>query len=181
MPISHWFDLAYDTPSMMSPDSTLTWLQMWAEREFGVEVAQDTAKVMNTYGMLAGRRKFELVAPSTYSVINYNEAETILGQWKNLTNDAQAIHDKLESSAQAAFFEMVLHPALAGYTVHEIYVLAAMNNIYAQQRRTSANTLAQNVMTAFNTDANITNRYHSLLGGKWNHMMDQTHLGYDYW
>ena len=23
--------------------------------------------------------------------------------------------------------------------------------------------------------------YHTLLGGKWNHILDQTHLGYDYW
>ena len=162
---------------MLSPDSTLSWLQMWAEREFGSEIAQDTAKFMNTYGMLVGTRKFELVTPATYSVINYNEAETVLAQWNNLTNDAQAIYDKLDPSAQAAFVEMVLHPAMAGYTVHEIHILAAMNNVYAQQWRTSTNNLAQQVMSAFNADANITKRYHNLLDGKWNHIMDQTHLG----
>ena len=32
-------------------------LRLWAAREFGPEVAEATADVMNTYGMLAARRK----------------------------------------------------------------------------------------------------------------------------
>ena len=57
VPISHFFDLAYDTPSMSSPDSTAKWLKSWAAREFGAEVAGTTASVMDKYGMLAARRK----------------------------------------------------------------------------------------------------------------------------
>ena len=41
--------------------------------------------------------------------------------------------------------------------------------------------MAGQVLQAFSQDAAITKIYHSLLGGKWNHILDQTHLGYDYW
>jgi len=36
-------------------------------------------------------------------------------------------------------------------------------------------------MKRFNDDHKLTEEYHKLLDGKWNHMMDQTHYGYNYW
>jgi len=184
VPINHFFDLAYDMPSFSAPDSTLAWLNMWATREFGAEVANATANVRNTYSMLAARRKYEIIDPSVYSLINYNEAENVLGQWQNMTNAAQTIYNSLSPQAQPAFFELVLHPCMAGYTVNLIHITAARNNLYGMQRRTSTNMVAQDALNAFNMDHNITTRYHMLLNGKWNHMMDQTHLGYNlptYW
>ena len=91
---------------------------------------------MNTYGMLAARRKFELLDPTVYSTMNYLEAETVLGQWKDLMDQAQRVHDGLPSAMQPSFFEMVLQPAMAGYTVDQIHIMAALNNVYAEQRRT---------------------------------------------
>ncbi|MCJ1436841.1 hypothetical protein MMC27_006223 [Xylographa pallens] len=181
VPINHFFDMAYNMPAMSSPDSTMTWLVQWAEREFGTAAANATANAMNTYGMLAGRRKFELVDPSTYSVNNYNEAQNVLAEWSDLVNQAQGIYNSLPAVSQPSFFELLLQPALSGYTLHQIHITAAMNNVYAEQRRTSANTLAQQALSAFNQDYAITQRYHTLLNGKWNHILDQTHLGYDYW
>lgn len=181
VPINHFFDLAYDMPNWSSPKSSTQWLQAWASRDFGSAVAQEVASIMNTYGMLAGRRKYELVDPSTYSLINYNEADTVLEQWQNLTTRAQNVYNSLSAAAQPAFFELVLHPCSAAYTLYNIHISSAKNNLYAQQRRTSANTWATQTLNLFNQDHQITQRYHDLLGGKWNHMMDQTHLGYDWW
>jgi hypothetical protein len=45
----------------------------------------------------------------------------------------------------------------------------------------STNTLAADVKAAYANDAVIQKRYHSLLNGKWNHMMDQLHFGYTNW
>jgi hypothetical protein len=41
--------------------------------------------------------------------------------------------------------------------------------------------MATAVNDAFANDSTITNRYHTINGGKWNHMMDQTHIGYTGW
>ncbi|MCJ1442072.1 MAG: hypothetical protein MMC23_002564 [Stictis urceolatum] len=179
--ISHFFDLAYDMPSMSSPDSTSKWLKLWAEREFGPEVADDAATAMNTYGFLAARRKYELLDPTIYSIDNYGEADTVLGEWKDLVDLAQGIYDKLDDATKVAFFELVLQPSLSGYAVHQVHINAAKNQEYAYEWRTSANTYAQRTLDAFAEDASITKRYHSLLNGKWNHILDQTHIGYNWW
>lgn len=181
IPTNHFLDMAYDTPLWSSPDSTAKWLKLWATREFGAAVAEDTADVMNRYGMYAARRKYELLTPQTYSLINYNEADNVLKELENLVNDAQEIYQRLSPAAQPAFFELVLHPCTAGYIVTDIHITAAKNNLYANQRRTRANVLAKKALKLFNDDHAKTGGYHKLLGGKWKHIMDHTHLGYNYW
>lgn len=181
IPISYYLDMAYDMSNFDMPDSTETWLTAWGAREFGEEYSNDIADILNVYGQYAARRKYELLTPATYSLINYNEADVVLAGWKNLTDKAQAVYDKLDASAQAAFFEMILHPIKAAYTVYNIYVTSAKNNLYAEERRTSANYLVQDVLSLFRQDHEITQAYHKVADGKWDQMMTQTHLGYDYW
>ncbi|KAI9924058.1 hypothetical protein ASPWEDRAFT_26340 [Aspergillus wentii DTO 134E9] len=181
LPLSHFFDLAYDMPVWSSPDSTATWLNNWASREFGVAASKDIANVMNRYGMYAARRKYELLNPQTFSLINYNEADEVLSGWETLAKDAQKIYNSLQPAVRPAFFELVLHPCTAGYIVTNIHITAAKNNLYASQRRSSSNILAEQALRLFEDDNALTQRYHKLLNGKWNHIMDQTHLGYSYW
>ena len=127
-------------------------------------------------------RKFELVEPQSYSVLNYEEADKLLAQWHEIAEQAQAIYDALPEAQQGAYFETVLHPVLAGGNHVEIQVNGAKNEIHSGQARTSANRVFQRVLDGMKTDHNLTNRYHALFNGKWKHIMDQTHLGYQgYW
>lgn len=180
LPMSHFFDLAYDI-ELWNQDSVPAWLELWAAREFGQQFAAEIAVVMNNYSVAAGRRKFELVDPTTYSLINYDEANTVLAQWQAMQASAQSIMDKLPTATQPAFFEMVYHPVTAGYTFYQIMIYSAMNQLYAEQGRCSTNKLAAKVLDLFALDHQLTVQYNSLLNGKWIHMMDQTHLGYQYW
>jgi hypothetical protein len=165
LPISHFLDLAYNT-SQWDYDSVPHWLELWAAREFGSNVAAMTAKIMDTYGLLAARRKYELVDPTTYSIINYHEVDAVLEQWSTLASQALALYDSVAPDAQGAFYEMVLHPVLGGYTVYKIHLGAKRNWFYTEQKRNSANTVAQGVLADFNVDANLTATYHRLFNGK---------------
>ncbi|KAL2117636.1 hypothetical protein VTJ04DRAFT_7296 [Mycothermus thermophilus] len=181
IPISHFFDMAYDA-ERWHVDSTAEWAEAWAAREFGEKYAKDAADVMMRYGMYAARRKYELLEPHVYSVINYNEADAVLAQWADLVARAQAVYNRLPAETKPAFFETVLHPALAGEIVHKIQIGAARNAFYAGQRRNAANTVINEVLAHSAADANLTRTWDALLDGKWKHFMDQTHLGYDgYW
>ena len=173
--------MAYDMTQYTTPSSTQTWLSLWATREFGSTVSKATASVVDRYGMYAARRKYELLDASIYSVVNYDEADTVLSQWKTLASDAQSIHDSLPPAFQPAFFEMVLHPCKAGYILHQLYVATAKNNLYASQGRVSAVDQGKIAVSAYAADSALATTYHKLLGGKWNHMMDQTHIGYTNW
>ena len=81
-----------------------------------------------------------------------------------------------------AFFELVLYPAKASAQVAELYITVGRNQLYASQGRASTNDWAAQARTLFQADADLSNDYnHTLAHGKWNHMMDQTHIGYTSW
>ncbi|KAI9648181.1 hypothetical protein NHQ30_002813 [Ciborinia camelliae] len=180
IPINHFMDLAYNTPQW-GYDSVPKWLTLWATREFGPEYASNISSIVDTYGMLAARRKYENLDLTVYSVVNYNEADAVLAQWDQLARNAQAVYDQLGEDWKPAFYEMVLQPVLGGQVVNQIHIGAGKNAHYMAQKRNAANEVFQEVLDAFKKDHKLTQRYHDLLGGKWNHFLDQTHLGYDYW
>ena len=182
LPISHFLDIAYDANAWSAPDSTSAWLSMWNAKQFGAAAAGPTTDVMMRYSMLAGRRKYELVDPTTYSIIDYQEADTVLQEWADMVANATKIYKSLDTSMQPSFFEMVLHPCMAGYTLYQIHVAVAKNSLYSGQWRSSTNSWAQKALSLLDDDESLAQRYHQLLGGKWNHMMDQTHVNYyNYW
>ena len=60
--------------------------------------------------------------------------------------------------------------------------MAAKNRMYALEGRASTNDFAWRTRELFDQDAEISKYYNTVLaGGKWAHMMDQTHIGYTYW
>jgi hypothetical protein len=62
-----------------------------------------------------------------------------------------------------------------------MYVAAGKNRYYGIRGAASANYYADEVKELFEKDVQLTHKYHVLEGGKWNHMMSQTHIGYTYW
>jgi hypothetical protein len=156
--------------------------RLWAEREFGTAHAAEIADLVSTYLKYAGRRKPELLEPTTFSLTNYHEAERIVDEFHSLIARAEKLQAQLPAAARDAFFELVLHPAKAYGQVAEMYIAAGRNRLYAEQGRASANDEAAKVKALYQADIDLTNYYnHTLANGKWNHMMDQTHIGYTYW
>ncbi|ANB12661.1 hypothetical protein AWJ20_923 [Sugiyamaella lignohabitans] len=180
LPINYYFDLAYDI-NRWSYDNIDEWTLLWAEREFGKTESEEIAYLADTFSKYAAWRKFELVDVDTFSILNYNEAEIALAKWAKLEERAEKVNARLPESKRAAFFQMILHPIKAGHVVYQIYINAAKNYLYVEQKRSSSNRMAFSVFDLLKADKQLTDDYHDLLDGKWNHMMDQTHLGYNYW
>jgi beta-xylosidase len=154
----------------------------WAEQQFGAAYAADIADFLTRYTTYNSRRKPELLAPDTYSLVNYREAETVVADYNRLLRDAERVSAKLSPEYKDAYYELVLHPIQASANLNEMYVTAARNRLYARQGRAATNELADSVRSLFDKDAAITRHYNTeLAGGKWVHMMDQTHVGYTYW
>ncbi|KAE8336140.1 hypothetical protein BDV24DRAFT_168590 [Aspergillus arachidicola] len=72
IPQSYFLDMAYNTSNHLTPDSPTKWMTSWAERQFGSGVANMTAYIMNKYGLLTMRRKYEHLTflPFAYSSRN---------------------------------------------------------------------------------------------------------------
>ncbi len=169
-------------PKRWTRDDLALYLRLWATREFGPHYAADIAELVAKYTKYNGRRKPELLEPGTFSLVNYNEADRVLAEWQMLAQRAETLSDRLPRESRDAFFELVLHPIKACEIVNELYVAAAKNQLYASQGRASANDFAAKVRELFQADAKLTEFFHrQLAGGKWNHMMSQTHIGYTNW
>ena len=180
-PIEFFLTFAWD-PHRWPKEMIAEYTRMWAEREFGPQYATEIAHIVSQYTKLNGRRKPELIDPDTFSQVHYQEADRVLAEWQSLVDQAEKIYAGLPRNMRDAFYELVLYPTKASALVTEIYITAGKNHLYALQVRSSANDLAAEVRALFQADAELSAEYnHKLAGGKWNHMMDQTHLGYTSW
>jgi hypothetical protein len=180
-PIEFFLSMARD-PSRWDKDHLQEFTELWAEREFGPEYAKEIAEIVSKYTQYNGRRKPEQLEPDTYSPVNYREAERVASEWKSLAARADLVYKQLPEDKRDAFFELVLYPTKASSIVNELYIAAGKNHLYATQGRVSANDLAQEARALFAEDASLSYQYNHLLArGKWNHMMDQTHIGYTFW
>ncbi len=180
-PIEFFLDYARD-PGRWSQDDLSTYTKLWAARNFGSEYAGEIAELISKYTKYNGRRKPEQLEPDTLSLTHFQEAEHVDSEWQAITKEAERIQQELPSAYRDAFFELVLYPVKASAIVNRLYITAGENRLYATQGRVSANDLATRARTLFAADAALSSEYnHQLAHGKWNHMMDQTHIGYTFW
>jgi len=182
-PISFFLDYAWN-PDRIPPKALNGYTQRWAAQQFrgGSALAPEIADVMTRTLKLNGRRKPELLDTATYRLTNFREFERVVAEYDSLQRDAERIGRALPGASADAYYELVQHPVDASANLIRLYYATARNRLYAAQGRARTNELANSVQRLFERDAEITARYNTqLAGGKWAHMMDQTHIGYTYW
>jgi hypothetical protein len=179
-PTEFFLTMARD-PAAIKKEDLQKYTERWAAREFGEDHAREIASIVSETKRLNGRRKPELIDANTFSVENYGEADRVVGEYQALLARAEKLASLLPQEAQSAYYQLVLHPVKAPANLVEMYVAAAKNALYAKRNDPRANVEAKRVRDLFAKDKAITAEYHSLNGGKWNHQMDQTHIGYTSW
>ncbi len=179
-PISFFLDYAWD-PAKIGIDDLQQYTEQWSAAQFGNKYAKEIAEIISAYTKYNGRRKPELLDANTYSLTNYNEFETVVKDYNALLNKAEKINDQLAAQYKDAFFQLVLHPVKAAANLNELYYNVALNKNAYGIRSAEANKYADKVKELYLNDSMISLQYHTIANGKWNHMMDQTHIGYTYW
>jgi hypothetical protein len=181
IPIEYFMHLGWNTKQWTNQNIN-EYTRLWAAREFGDTYAREIAGIVSAYAKFNGRRKPELLDPTTYSLTNYLEAEKMAAEYERIAAKAESIFRELPENARDAFYELVLFPAKACAQINALYVAAGKNALYARQERASANDFADRVEALFKADADLMDYFnHKLAGGRWNHFMDQVHIGYSMW
>jgi hypothetical protein len=181
IPLEFFLRMAWN-PAAMTKDVVADYQRRWAEREFGREHAAEIAGLVSQYAKYNGIRKPDLLNPTVFSLANYREAERFSGAWDDLMARAQKLNEALPQEQKDAYYELVLHPTLACGNLVDLFVAAGRNALFARQGRASANAEAALVRSLFKQDQDLSDYYNNVLaGGKWHHMMDQTHIGYTSW
>ncbi len=180
-PIEFFLDYAR-TPDRWSANDLHQFTVDWATREFGPEHADAIARCVEDYTRFNSNRHPELLDPSTYSITSYGEADRVAAGWNDLIQRTDKLATEIPQDQQASFFELVKYPVDASGNVALMYIDAARNAFNARMGNMNANDLKTEVERRFAYDAQLTDEYnHKLLNGKWDHMMDQTHIGYSFW
>lgn len=163
-------------------DSIPQFLDKFATDCFCESSTKAIVPIWHEYDRLVRLRKHEHIDPETFSLLHYNEADNIVARWQALTSAAELLYQKAPEETKAAIWELVVHPVKSSSIFTQLRVVQARNQLHARQRRNTANKLLRQALDLFDADFKLSLEFHSLLDGKWNHMMCQAHLGYgDTW
>ncbi len=180
-PLEYFLGLAWDT-NRWTNENFGEFTRLWTKREFGPEHAIEIADIMAKYAKYNGRRKPEMLAPDTYSLTNYQEAETAVADYQAIATKADELAQALPAEKRDAFYQLVWFPAKASALVNELYLAAGRNALYAQQGRASAAAQAAATRKLFEQFQAMVAHYNGpFADGKWAHFMDQPVLGYTTW
>lgn len=180
VPLTFAMALAWNINSVQPTEEGIpSFLHDLACHQFGSELGALVGQAWARYDQLVSLRRQEHIEPTTFSLLHYNEAENLASQWEELSMRADMIFSKASEEMKPAIFQLVSHPIKATVTFISLKINLGRNQLYARQRRNSANEYADLVLKLFDDDQTLTECYHSLLGGKWNHILSQPHLGFD--
>ncbi len=181
LPIQFFLDYAWNTKKW-SAGNIASYPGKWAAEVFGPRYSKEIGDLLSTYTKFNSRRKPELLSPDTYSLNHYNEAESVESSYNQLAKKAEDIYTEISEPYKNAYYQLVLFPIEACANLNRLYISAGKNRLYAAQQRASTNDFADSVKKYFDEDAALCRYYNTVMSdGKWDHMMDQTHIGYTYW
>jgi hypothetical protein len=181
IPIEFFIAYAWN-PQAWPAERLPDYLRSWAAREFGMKHADQIASIVDRYTRYNTRRHPEQLAPDTFSLANYDEADRVVAEYNQLADEAQRVGRDLPKEMRDAYFQLVEYPVRASANALDMYVSAGRNQLYARQGRVTTNDMAERVHELFKRDADLAYQYqHDISGGKWNHMMSQTRFGYTSW
>ncbi|MEO5944468.1 MAG: glycosyl hydrolase 115 family protein [Ferruginibacter sp.] len=178
-PLSFFLDYAWN-PDKIGAGDLAAYTEKWAAQNFGEKYAKEIAGIISEYSKYNNRRKPEMLDANTYS-FNYNEWQNVTNDYNTLLKKAEAINQLLPAEYKDAYFQLVLHPVKACANLNEMYYNAALNKQAYTNKWETANQYADKVKELYANDSLVTLEYHQLNNGKWDHIMDQKHIGYYSW
>ena len=181
LPTSFFLDYAWN-PDNWPLEKLDQYTTQWAAQQFGSKFSKNIADMLDAYTKYNARRKPEMLSPETYSLTDFQEFEKVVSDYRQLATKATELSKILDTVYYDAFYQLVLFPIVASANLNELYYSVAKNRLYAEQGRSLTNKLANSARYFFEKDSLLTVYHNTILAqGKWNHMMDQTHIGYTYW
>jgi hypothetical protein len=179
-PISFFLDMAWN-PKAFNAKNLYDYTRKFSAEQFGQTQAQEAARILNTYCKYNSRVTAEMLDDRTYN-LESGEFEQVKNEYLALEACALRQFATLPEIYKDAYKELVLFPVQAMANLYEMYYAVAMNRKLAAEGDPLANFWADRAEYCFKHDAELCYDYnHNIAGGKWNHMMDQVHIGYTSW
>lgn len=179
-PMDFFLHMAWD-PTAYNQDNLNDYAISFCRDKFGEIEAEEAAEILSLYCKYASRITAEMLNDRTYN-LGSGEFLHVKDAYLALETRAMRQYYKLPEQYRDTYMQLVLHPVRAMANLYDMYYSLAMNKKLASEKDIKANYWADRVEKCFALDAEFTRDYnHNVSGGKWNHIMDQTHIGYTSW
>lgn len=140
------------------------------------EQAAEYADIQVEFYRLANSRRPEFEKKDVLSLTaNGDEAAKYIDELSALTERSEKLYSELKETKKYTFFEMQLYPLRSVKNIAVSYIQSDRADMYAEQGRGAAqNKYAAEAEAAAAQIEADTNQYNTMLGGKWNKIMNLT-------
>lgn len=179
-PLDFFLQMAWN-PTSFNETNLEDYAKKYVTEHFGKAASAEAAEILSLYCKYASRITAEMLDHTTYN-LESGEFLYVRNEFLALETRALRLYMALGEVYKDTYKQIILHPVRAMANLYDMYYGVAMNIKLATENDPKANYWADHVDVCFARDAEYTNDYnHNVSGGKWNHMMDQTHIGYKSW
>ena len=179
-PMDFFLKMAWN-PTAFNQNNLDDYAIQFCADKFGEEEANEAAEILSLYCKYASRISAEMLDHRTYNLEN-GEFLQVKDAFLALETRAMRQYYNLAVEYRNTYMQLVLHPVRAMANLYDMYYAVAMNKKLAAEKDIKANYWADRVEKCFALDAEFSEDYNlNVSDGKWNHMMDQTHIGYTSW
>jgi hypothetical protein len=179
-PMDFFLQMAWN-PNSFNQDNLDDYAIKFCADKFGEAESVEAAEILSLYCKYASRITAEMLDQRTYN-LESGEFLQVKNAYLALETRAMCQYYKLPVQYRDTYMQLVLHPVRAMANLYDMYYSLAMNTKLAAEKDLKANYWADRVEKCFALDAEFTKDYNlNVSGGKWNHLMDQTHIGYRSW
>lgn len=179
-PTDFFLNMAWN-PERFNADNLLDYTRDFCKQQLGDKYAVEAARILNLYCKYAARVTAEMLDSHTYN-LSSGEFKAVTDEFLALEAYAYRQFQILPENMKDTYKELILFPVQAMANLYEMYYAVAMNRQLASDGNPRANDWADRAEYCFKRDAELCYDYnHNIAGGKWNHIMDQTHIGYTTW
>lgn len=173
-PIQLFLDMAWNPEKYADPKSIMQHTEEFCNGIFGNDAEQlakgwgkKAAELYTHYTTINGRCTPEMLSARTYN-LETGEWKQVVTEYKMLEMEATRLYAQIPETDKSAYSQLILYPIQSMANLYEMYYEQACGN-------------QAGIDYCFERDQELTKFYHSLNGGKWNHLMDEIHIGYRSW
>lgn len=179
-PMDFFLNMAWN-PTSFNENNLDEYARNFCKEQFGIDEATEAADILSTYCKYNSRITAEMLDHRTYN-LESGEFLQVKDAYMALETRALRQYINLPDNYKDAYKELILHPVRAMANLYDMYYAVAMNKKLAKENDIKANYWADYMESCFKRDTAFSKDYNlNIANGKWNHMMDQTHIGYKSW
>lgn len=184
-PLCFFMDLAYDYDRWSGVGSAGRYLSHFIDSTWGkrlsTEVRKDMFELIEGCSRLAAARKPETMHPGIFSPFAFRESERIHARCRKLDSMCDRMLEVLREDCIPAYKSIFYYQFKAILNVILMNLEAGFNDFYASRGSLYANVYIPMVKMRVANDHRLIDDFHAFMDGKWNHMMDSAHTGFNDW